>query len=105
MKKIKTLIVLFLILGMNIIALSLKNIVAITQLFIVVCIVSIYFTSLFQTMGRIKIFIGIAFSLFIFQFIFVQAATLQVIFFQTINVAMKLFVVSETIRVGIQYEK
>lgn len=103
MKKIKTFTTLFLLLVVNIVALSLKNPVAIVTLFIAVCCVSIYITSYSQTLGRLKLFTGITFSILIFQLIFSRSIGLEMMLIQASRVGAQLFIVSEVVRVGVQY--
>jgi len=103
MKKIKTLLILFIILVINITALAINSIILVSILFLCVCFLSIIVTSSRQTVGRLKIFIGIALSLLLFQIIFVHSIPWESIISQTTRVAMQLFVVSEVVRVGIQY--
>ena len=101
MKKIKTILVLCIILGINISALAIKDTLLISLLFLVICILSVALTSPRQTVKRLQMFIWMALSLLLFQLIFVRSMPFGQIVLQTTRVAMQLFIVSEVVRVGI----
>jgi len=103
MKKFNTLFILLVILGINVAALAIKDLFLVVLLFLGVCILSMTLTSPRQTVGRLKIFIGIALSILLFQLVFVRSMSFAQIIVQTVRVAMQLFIVSEVVRVGIQY--
>lgn len=103
MKKIKTLVLFLLLLAINIIVLTLRNPIVILGLFILICMVSAFVTSPSQTFARLRLFMGIAISILFFQMIVVSSMSLEMKIMQTARVAAQLFVVSEVVRVGVQY--
>ena len=103
MKKISTLLALLIIVGTNIGVLSLKDIVSIIIIFLIVGSVGIIITSPSETIGRLKLFVGVGVSIFIFQIVFNHGINLEVKIVQTIRVTIQLFIVSEVVRIGVKY--
>lgn len=101
MNKVRTLIMLILILGVNIIVLSIKNPLLILFIFIGIVLISIRLTSPVQTMGRLKLFVGIGISIFIFQILFLHNINITFKFIQSFRVTLQLFMVSEVVRIGV----
>lgn len=103
MKKLRTLLILLVIIGINVAVLSLKDTVFIVATFFMIGSISMIITSPSQTVNHIQFFVWIALSIFIFQTIFVRNVNLETTVLLTVRIALQLFIVSEVVRTGIRY--
>ena len=103
MKKIYTFLALLIIVGINIVVLSLKDTLFIIVIFLIVGSVSMVITSPSQTIDHLKFFIGLAVSILIFQMVFARDLSFETKLLLTARVASQLFIVSEVVRIGVKY--
>lgn len=103
MKKISTFLVLLVIIGVNIVVLSLKDPLFVAAIFLIVGGLSIFITSPSQTINHLKFFIGLAVSILVFQIIFARGVPFETKLVSTARVVLQLFIVSEVVRIEVKY--